>query len=75
MHLLRFTQSQTAFYVNDQVRSYNVDTYECLGIENAHITIVVNKATRMLNFIKRNLCICSDDYAQNSLHFLFRISL
>ena len=69
--LLRFTQSHSPiindYFLNNQaIQCSNV--YKYLGIQLAntlswdtHITTIVNKATRMLNFIKRNLskCCCS----------------
>ena len=66
--LLRFTQSHSpiinGYFLNNQVIQYS-DVYKYLGIQlnntlswNTHITTIVNKATRMLNFIKRNLSKC-----------------
>ena len=69
--LLRFTRSHSLiindYFLNNQaIQCSNV--YKYLGIQLAntlswdtHITTIVNKATRMLNFIKRNLskCCCS----------------
>ena len=66
--LLRFTRSHSpiinGYFLNNQVIQYS-DVYKYLGIQlnntlswNTHITTIVNKATRMLNFIKRNLSKC-----------------
>ena len=67
--LLRFTRSSSPilneYLINGQPIQCS-DTYKYLGIQlnrtlswKIHITTIINKATRMLNFIKRNLSKCS----------------
>ena len=67
--LLRFTRSHSPI-INDYLLNNQViqcsDVYKYLGLQlnntlswNTHITTIVNKATRMLNFIKRDLSKCS----------------
>ena len=55
------------------------DMYKYLGIQlnntlswNTHIITIVNKATRMLNFIKRNLSKCSDTIKSTAYATLVR---
>ena len=67
--LLRFTQSHSPiindYFLNNQViQCKDVCKYLRIQLDNTlswntHITTIVNKATRMLNFIKRNLSKCS----------------
>jgi len=67
--LLRFTLSSSPILNNYIINGQSLqcsDSYKYLGMQlnkslswKIHITTIINKATRMVNFIKRNLSKCS----------------
>ena len=80
--LLRATRNHSLFtstYILNNETIQLSDTYKYLGVLlnstlswNAHITIITNRATRMLNFIKRNLGKCTNKVKSKAYTSLVR---
>ena len=80
--LLRVTRNHSPFtstYILNNETIQLSDTYKYLGVLlnstlswNAHITNITNRATRMLNFIKRNLGKCTNKVKSKAYTSLVR---